>query len=104
MAHDFKHKEPTKTEKVLYELMIAQQHTERGLWSTSSVVMALAMISGTDPVKLAQTILDEDKIREFSSKVNEEIKKQEALKPKKDDHAGHNHPHIEESEQIKDAE
>lgn len=89
MANDFKRKEPTKTEKVLYEIMVAHQNMERGLWSTSSVVMALAMITKTDPKQIAEALVEEEKIKDFSKKVNEEIKKLEEAK-----HKDHKHDEI----------
>ncbi len=87
MANDFKHKEPSKTEKVLYELMMAQQGMERAMWSNSSVIMALAMLQGVDPEKVAQVLVNDDaKMKEYGNKVNEAIKRLEEKK-----HEGHDH-------------
>ena len=80
MANDFKHKEPSKTEKVLYELMMNQQNMERALWSNSSVVMAVAMLTGTDPKKVAELLTNDEKLKEFSGQINEEIKNLQAEK------------------------
>ena len=81
MANDFKHKEPSKTEKVLYELMMAQQGMERAMWSNSSVIMAIAMIQGMDPEKIAEILVNQDpKMKEYGNKVNEAIKKLEEKK------------------------
>ena len=98
MANDFKRKEPSKTEKVLYELMMAQQSMERGLWSNSSVVMAIAVLTNIDPAKVAELLVNDEKIKEYSKQVNEEIKKLEDAKrgtsePSEiaESHEGHNH-------------
>ena len=75
MAHDFKQKEPSKTEKVLYELMMNQQGMERAIWSNSSVIMVVAMLLKLDPKDIALALNDDEKLKEFSNKINEEIKK-----------------------------
>lgn len=98
MANDFKRKEPSKTEKVLFDLMINQQQMEKGLWSTSTLVIALAMLTKQDPKDVAELMVNGDeKIKEFSKKVNDEIKAMEekkrpaSAKAASDEHAGHNH-------------
>jgi hypothetical protein len=81
MANDYLKKEPSKTEKMMYELAISQQHLERSLWSTSTVLMALAILSKADPKEIAEMMINGDeKIKEFSTKINEEIKKLEEAK------------------------
>jgi hypothetical protein len=85
MSNDYKQKEPTKTEKMLYELAMAQNQMEKGLWSTSTVVMALAVLTKADPEEVAKLMVDDAKLKEYSQKVNDEIKKLEAEKHK--DHA-----------------
>ncbi|MBI3231585.1 MAG: hypothetical protein HYZ51_00705 [Candidatus Doudnabacteria bacterium] len=81
MANDFLKKEPSKTEKMLYELAMAQRQMEKGLWSTSTVVMALAILTKTKPEELAEFMSSgEDKIKEFSEKLNEIIKIKQAEK------------------------
>jgi hypothetical protein len=86
MGNDYLKKEPSKAEKMFYDLAMAQQHLERSLWSTSTVVMSLAILLKVDPKDLAELITNGDeKIKEFSTKVNEEIKKlEEARKPKEE--------------------
>jgi len=81
MPNDYIKKEPTKTEKMLYELIMAHNQMEKGLWSTSTVVMALALLTKTDPKEIAELMVNGDeRLKEFSGKVNEEVKKLEAEK------------------------
>ena len=85
MPNDYIKKEPTKTEKMLYELAMAQHQMEKGLWSTSTVVMALAILTKTKPEDLAELMANGDvKIKEFSEKVNETIKKKQEEKNPQD--------------------
>lgn len=102
MPHDFKHKEPSKTEKVLYELMRNQQGMERALWSNSSVVMAIAMLQKVDPEKIAEMLVDkEPEMKEYSKKINDAIKKLEEKKDGSAETSGshdHDHVHTEEEE------
>ena len=85
MPNDYIKKEPTKTEKWLYELAMAQHQIEKGLWSTSTVVMALAILTKTKPEDLAELMANGDpKIKEFSEKVNEIIKKKQEEKNPQD--------------------
>jgi len=79
MPTDYLKKEPSKTEKMLYDLAMAQHQMEKGLWSTSTVVMALAMLTKTKPEELAEFMANGDeKIKEYSEKVNEILKKLQA--------------------------
>ena len=88
MGNDYLKKEPSKTEKMLYELAIAHNSMEKGLWSTSSLVIILAMLTKQDPKQIAELMVTgDDKLKEFSGKINEEIKKLEAEKHKDHDHA-----------------
>jgi len=90
MAKDFLKKEPSKTEKMLYELAVAQHQMEKGLWSTSTVVMALAILTKTKPEDLAELMASGDaKIKEYSEKVNKLIQE----KQHKHDHSDPNHKH-----------
>ena len=83
MPNDYLKKEPSKTEKMLYELAMAQHQMEKGLWSTSTVVMALAILTKTKPEDLAELMSNGDaQIKEFSEKVNEIIKAKQEAKPK----------------------
>jgi hypothetical protein len=94
MPNDYKQKEPSKTERMLYELAMAQNQMEKGLWSTSTVVMALALITKAKPEEVAALMYEDSKIKEFSEKVNAEIKRLEAEKHK--DHKHSNEPGEEE--------
>ena len=103
MANDFKQKEPTKTEKVLYEMMMRQEMLDRSLWTTSAHVIALGMLLNIEPEKVAETLVGgQDKIKEYGNKINEAISKLEKEKKSKDgndhshDHAGHDHSSVEE--------
>ncbi len=108
MGNDFQKKEPTKNEKMIYELFMQQQQMERGLWSTSAHVVALGIIMGADPAKIAELMVNGDQqLKDYSKRVNEEINKLEAAKnPKAEesheghDHAGHEHVHSEEEAQA----
>jgi hypothetical protein len=86
MSHDYLKKEPSKTEKMLYELAMNQNQMQKGLWSTSTVVMAAAMAAKIKPEELAALIVEDGKIKEYSEKVNEIIKQLEEEK-----HKGHEH-------------
>ncbi len=93
MGKDYLKKEPSKAEKMIYELVMAQNSMEKGLWSTSTVVMVLAMLAKQEPKAIAQLMVNGDeKIREFSSQINEEIKKLEEEKHKGHDHAKEEKP------------
>ncbi|HYV34015.1 MAG TPA: hypothetical protein VE973_04180 [Candidatus Limnocylindria bacterium] len=94
MPNDYIKKEPTKTEKMLYEVVMAQNQMEKGLWSTSTLVMALAILSKAKPEEIAELMVNgDDKIREFSGKVNEIAKKLDEAKHKDHDHSKEGHEH-----------
>lgn len=81
MGKDYLKKEPSKTDRMIYELVMAQNSMEKGLWSTSSLVMVLAMLTKQEPKEIAALMVNGDeKLRDFSTKINEEIKKLEAEK------------------------
>lgn len=88
MAHDFKQKEPTKTEKVLYDLMMRQEMMDRSLWTTSAHVIALGMLLNIEPEKVAEALVGgQDKIKEYGNKINEAISKLEKEKHAKHEYA-----------------
>lgn len=101
MSHDFKKKEPSKTEKVLYELFMQQQGMERALATNSALMVSMAMLMKIEPEKLAQMLADNAPIKEYSDKINKAIDKlEEGRKAKEmpaeepsqaDEHAGHDH-------------
>lgn len=83
MPNDYLKKEPTKTEKLIYELAMNQRQMEKGLWSTSAHVVALGIALGVDPKKVGEILADGDeKIKDYSNKVNETIQKLESEKSK----------------------
>ncbi len=103
MSKDYLKKQPSKTESMLYELAMAQRQMENGLWSTSSLVMILAILTKQKPEEIAELMVNGDvKLKEYSDKVNEVIKKlntekREAMqKAGVDEHAGHDHAKEEE--------
>lgn len=88
MPNDYVKKEPTKTEKMIYELAMAQNQMEKGLWSTSSLVIVLALLTKQKPEEVAELLVNGDeKLKEFSAKVNEAVKKLDADKHKDHDHS-----------------
>jgi hypothetical protein len=110
MSKDYLKKQPTKTESMIYELAMAQRQMENGLWSTSSLVMILAILTKQKPEEIAELMVNGDaQLKEYSDKVNEIIKKlntekREAMqkagavdehptshKATSDVHAGHDH-------------
>jgi hypothetical protein len=87
MSNDYLKKEPSKTEKMLYELAVNQNQMQKGLWSTSTVAMALALSSNVKAEDLAELIVNgKERIQVFSDKVNEIIKNLEADKHKDSRH------------------
>lgn len=91
MAKDYLKKEPSKTEKVLYELYMQTQMMDRSLMTNSALLCAIAMEKGISSQKLAEILIkDNEKIKEYSKVLNEEIGKLE-----KEKHAGHEHNHDE---------
>jgi hypothetical protein len=74
MANDYIKKEPTKTEKMLYELAMHQQSLEHNLFSNSMTILAVAKALGTDPKKIAKLLVDEeDKLKDLGKQINDEI-------------------------------
>lgn len=86
MAHnDFKQKEPSKNEKMLLELAMHQQSIERNLWSTSAFASALGLILNADPGKIAELLVNgDDRIKEYSGKINQAIEKLDKEKKAKE--------------------
>ncbi len=83
MPHDYVKKEPTKTEKFMYELAMHQQQLENQTFSNSMTVLAVALAMGADAEKIAKFLTtDEEKIKEFGKSINAAIEK---LRPTKDE-------------------
>jgi len=95
MANDFKKKEPTKTEKVLYELMMRQEMADRNLWTTSAHVIGLGMLLNIKPEQIADLLVNgQEKVKVYGQEINQAIEKleKERRKDKPEEH-GHTHPH-----------
>lgn len=76
MAKDYLKKEPTKNEKMLYELAMHQQMMDERVYSTSLHLLALGKALDIDPKKMAEILTDEtEKLKEYGNKINEEIEK-----------------------------
>lgn len=85
MPHDYIKKEPTKTEKFMYELAMHQQQLENQTFSNSMTILAVALVLGADPQKVAKFLTtDEEKIKAFGKSINEAIDKLKAPEKKPD--------------------
>jgi hypothetical protein len=94
MSNDYLKKEPSKTEKMIYELFMQHQSMEKAIWSTSTLNIVLAILTKTDPEKIAELMVNgNDEIKEYSKKVNEAVDKLEKIKHPE---AEHNHDHSHE--------
>lgn len=83
MPNDYLKKEPSKTEKVMYELLMRLQQLENQTFSNSLTVLAVALAAGADAEKIAKFLTtDEEKIKEFGKSINEAIAK---LRPAKEE-------------------
>ncbi|MDE2311590.1 MAG: hypothetical protein KGJ93_00665 [Patescibacteria group bacterium] len=81
MSNDFKRKEPNKTEKVLYELFMQQQHLHQNLVTNSAHIVALSLLLNIEPEKIAELLVNgNDKIKDYSDKINKSIDKLEETK------------------------
>ena len=54
MPNDYIKKEPTKTEKFMYELAMHQQQLENQTFSKSMTVLAVALALGADAEKIVR--------------------------------------------------
>jgi len=85
MAHDYLKKEPSKTEKIMYELAMHQQNLEQSTFSNSMTILAVAVALGADADKIAKLLTsDDEKIKEFGKKINEAIDKIKDKEEKKE--------------------
>lgn len=93
MSNDFKRKEPTKTEKVLYELMMRQEMADRNLWTTSAHVIGLGLLLNIKPEQIAEMLVGgQDKVKDYGQKINEAIERLEAERKKtQPEESGHAH-------------
>ncbi len=80
-ANDFQGKQPTKNEKMFYEIAMQLHDLDYRVWSISSHMLAMGMLLNIDPKKMAEYLTgDENKIKEYAQKINEEIEKIRAAK------------------------
>jgi phage-related protein len=94
MSNDYLKKEPSKTEKVMYELMMHQQQLENQTFSNSMTILAVALALGADAEKIAKFLnTDEEKIKEFGKSINDAIAK---LRPAKEEVHTHEESKAEE--------
>ena len=93
MPNDYIKKEPSKTEKFMYELAMHQQQLEHQTFSNSMTVLAVALALGADAEKIAKFLTtDEEKIKEFGKSINSAIAK---LRPAKEEAHTHEEPKAE---------
>lgn len=75
MSSDYLKKQPSKNEQMITELFHHIQHVQNSLWSTSSFVTALAYLTKQDPKEVAELLTgDQTKLKEYSEKINKEIR------------------------------
>lgn len=74
MAHDYLKKEPTKNEKMLYELAMRMEMMDRSHYSMSMHLLALGKALNISPEKMAEmlTAKTED-LQEYGKQINEAI-------------------------------
>lgn len=93
---DYLKKEPSKNEKMFYELAMHMQHLDRNLVTNSAFVAILAIVLKIEPKVVAEYLtVKRDEVTEYSKKINEAIDELEKANKKQDDkgedHTGHNH-------------
>lgn len=97
MTKDYLKKEPSKTERVLYELMVRQHDLEHRILSTSAHAVALGLLLGADPEKLAELLVNgQEQIKEYGDRINKQMDELQAARQKdkegKDITEAHEHP------------
>lgn len=80
MGNDYLKKEPSKTEKALYEIAMRVEMQDRSLHSNSGHIIALSIALDLDPKKVAEILLDDQAIRDYAKKINDAIKEIEDKK------------------------
>lgn len=74
MSKDFMKPQPSKSEKMYLDMMVSLDVLDRRVWSTSSFVTALAILTKTDAKQVAELLATgQDKIKAFSKEINDEI-------------------------------
>lgn len=72
---DFNKKAPTKTEKMIFDLAVFQQEIEKNLWSTSQLVLCMALANNLKPEDLAELMINGgEKLKEFTVLLNNKMK------------------------------
>jgi ABC-type Zn2+ transport system substrate-binding protein/surface adhesin len=107
MANDFKSKEPTKAERAIYELAMRQEMQDRSLMTNSALLVSLGILLDVKPEDMAEMLINKnDKIKEYSTKINEIIDKLEKEKHKEHghNHEGHDHHDHEHQDESPKAE
>ncbi len=106
MPKDFQRKQPTRNEQMFYDMAVQMQSLDNRLWTTSSFVSALGILTKADPQKIAELLTTgQEEIKNYSQKINDAIGKiEEAERAKRGeasaaehdhshDHAHHHHDH-----------
>ena len=71
---DFLKKQPSKNEKMFYELAMELQMLDRRTLTNSAHIVALGMLLNVEPEKVAQLLANGgDKIEEYGKKINAEM-------------------------------
>jgi hypothetical protein len=84
MANDFKSRQPTKTERVIYEIAMRMDVIDRNTFSNSAHLCALGIVLGVAPEKIAELLVSGgDQIQDYGKKINEAIDKLEGEKKDK---------------------
>jgi len=81
MPNDFKKPEPSKAEKLFYELALAVQRLEQSQLTNTATVIAAAMLMKIPPEDMAKIIINQGFIKEYAEKINAEIRKLTAPPP-----------------------
>lgn len=85
MAQDFKKKEPTKSERMIFELAMHQENIERNVYANTNTTLAMALLLGVDAQKIAQLLTtDNQKVKDYAKVINEAIDKLEKERKDKD--------------------
>src|SRR5579864_6422014 len=95
MAKDFAKPEPTKNEKMFYEIAMHLNDLDHRTWSVSSHVLAMGILLKIDPDKMAEILTgDEKAISEYAKKINDAIQKIQKEKGQQAGEEEHNHGHV----------
>lgn len=74
MPNDYLKKEPSKNEKMFYELAMHMQHLDRTMVTNSAFITIIAMLMKLDPKTVAEYLTEKrEEVDEYSKKINAEI-------------------------------